>query len=103
MENGRKAAHQEFLLFPHCLKDISYLITGKIEHIFNKSKQCGRRRNASNQLFSVSFFFFFFIQFFLSGIKSGDRLGEESNVEKKKQNHALVESQVKFLFFQNIR
>ena len=41
--------------------------------------------------------------FFLNGMKSCDCLGEESNVEKKKQSYALVESDVKFLYFENIR
>ena len=51
----------------------------------------------------TSIFSFSCVDFFLGSIKSHDCLGGKSNVEKKKQNNALVESHIKVLFFENMR
>ena len=82
-----------------------FLNTCKIVHIFHmKANNVG---NASNQRFLVFLCCFFFKEFFHSGMKSCDCLGEESNVEKRNKTvhwlSALVESYLKFLSFGNIR
>ena len=74
-----------------------FLNTAKIVHIFRlKPNHVGGGENASNQHI-VLFVCCFFKDFFLSGKKSFDCLGEESNIKKKKKN-AMVESYVKFLY-----
>ena len=35
LENGGKAGHQDFLLFPYCFENIYFLNTGKIVHFFH--------------------------------------------------------------------
>ena len=71
-----------------------------------KANNVGEGENAGNQHFLV-FLCCFFKEFFQSGMKSCDCLGEDSNVEKRKKTvhwlSALVESYVKFLSFENIR
>ena len=67
------------------VKDLSFLNMGKtgVVHIFHlKANNVGEEENASNQHFLL-FLCCFFKDFFLSGIKSRDFLGEESKVEKR--------------------
>ena len=76
LDNGGKAGHQDFLLFPHCIKDLSFLSTCKIVYIFQlKVCNMGEGENASNLHF-LPFLCCFLKDFFLSGIKSRDCLGE---------------------------
>ena len=66
-----------------------------------KEDNVGEGENASNQHY-LPFLRCFFKDLFLTGMKNCDCIGKESNVEKKKKD-VLVESHVKFLFFENIR
>ena len=73
-----KASHQDVFVLPHCFKDLSFLNTGKMVHIFHlKVNNDGEGKNASNQHFLL-FLCCLFKDFFPSGIKSRDYFGEES-------------------------
>ena len=75
---------KDFLLFPHCFKDLFLLNTGKRVHILHqKASDEGEGENASYKHLLL-FLCCFLKDFFLSGIKSRDCMGEESNVKKKK-------------------
>ena len=76
-----KTGHQDFLLFPHCFRDLSFLHTGKITQTFHLKANNVGEENDSNQNFLL--FLFFFSDFSHSGMKSRDCLGEETNIEKR--------------------
>ena len=98
LENGGMAGHQDIFFFPLFF----FLNTGKIVHIFHlKANNVGEGDNTSNQHF-LHFLFLFFQRFLSQWHKKLSLFRRRIKCWKKKQNNALVESYVKFLFSENI-
>ena len=97
LEYGGKAGHEDFPLFPHCFKGLSFLNTGKIVYIFHPKANDEGGGNSSNQHFLISFVVFV-KNFFLSGIKNRDCLEKESDVEEREKTMHWVSLTYSFYF-----